>query len=212
MISVPSRRIILVIVGALLILCGLYCFLIPLNIYYPETTADSSKFLTILTEIDPPYAYLDRTGEIRGKSIEQVKLLADHTNTQYTLEFLPWSAGYGRTLSTPGTALVPTTWTEERAPLFRWVGPIDTIHYAFFARADDPIRIQTMPDDVKAVSNIAVVRNTAKHQYLLFSLLNGFPFLLFSSLVHITPVSGSRFLPCFFHGSQAMNPGSLAGY
>lgn len=167
-ISLPFRRVISSIAFLfLLILFIVYCLVIPQSPCKTELMANQSKFLTIYTEIDPPYAYLDRTGGVRGKSIELVKLLAEHTDTEYTLEFLPWSASYGRTLSTPGTALVPTTWNEERAPLFRWVGPIDTIQYAFFARADDPVRVQVMPDDVQAVSHIAVVKNTAKYKELI---------------------------------------------
>jgi len=167
MIPLLSYRILLLTAILFFFLCVLYCVLTPENQSCPDPVSGTRKPLMIITEIDPPYAYLDRTGEIRGKSIALVKIIAERTNTQYTLEFLPWSAAYGRVLSNPGTALVPTTWTEERAPLFRWVGPIDTIHYAFFARADDPVHIQNMPEDLQAVSSIAVVRNTAKHQQLL---------------------------------------------
>ncbi|MCA1916724.1 hypothetical protein [Methanospirillum hungatei] len=49
--------------------------------------ANQSKILTIYTEIDPSYAYLDRTGGVRGKSIELVKLLAEHTDMDLSLNF-----------------------------------------------------------------------------------------------------------------------------
>jgi len=134
--------------------------------FFPDTKEQNFKNLKLITEINPPFSYLDRSGEIKGSGVELVKILAEKIGKPYSLELLSWSSGYGRTLSTPNTALFLTARTEEREYLFRWVGPVDRMDYAFYCKSSNRISARSL-DDIKKLGLIAVPRDTARHQMLL---------------------------------------------
>jgi ABC-type amino acid transport substrate-binding protein len=94
-----------------------------------------------------------------------VREIAARLGGEVTIELVPWSDGYDRTLTTPDTALFSTARTRERENLFRWVGPIGTYDMVFYARNNSGISLSSL-EDAKKAGIIAVVRDDARHQYL----------------------------------------------
>lgn len=74
------------------------------------------------------------------------------------IEVVPWARGYQETLNEPGHVLFSMTRTNEREDLFRWVGPIFTVHNVLMGRKGTPhpaslsqsgsLRIGTIRGDV----------------------------------------------------------------
>ena len=160
------RHIIVLVVIIVLLSFAYFQFNEMQKFFVPDSKEKIPHKLKIITEIDPPFSYLDQGGEIKGSSVELVKKLATIIGKPYSIELLRWSSGYGRTLSTPYTALFPTARTEERESLFKWVGPVDQMDYAFYCRSSDKMVINSTKD-LKGAGLIAVPLSTARHQMLL---------------------------------------------
>jgi len=127
---------------------------------------DESPRLKLLTEEFPPYNYLGLEGTVNGSSTEVVREIATRIGEDVEIELVAWSDGYNQTLIIPDTALYSTARTWERENLFRWVGPIGSYDIIFYARNDSGISLSSI-EDAKKAGTIAVVRDDARHQYLL---------------------------------------------
>ena len=131
----------------------------------------SDERLIIYTEELPPLNYINQQGEIAGRSTEVVREIAKRTGYDPYIQLGPWSDGYNTVLSKPGTAIYSTVRNHQRDNLFRWVGPIASIEYAFYGRAGDVPNIHGL-DDVRTAGRVAVVENDARHQLLISSGIN----------------------------------------
>jgi ABC-type amino acid transport substrate-binding protein len=130
-----------------------------------DSHVDESPRLQLLTEEFPPYNYLTPEGIITGSSTEVVREIVARLGEDVEFELVAWSDGYDRTLTTPDTALYSTARTVERENLFRWVGPIGSYDIIFYTRNNSGISISSL-EEVKKAGTIAVVRDDARHQYL----------------------------------------------
>jgi polar amino acid transport system substrate-binding protein len=86
------------------------------------TFAKSTK-LTIFTEHFPPYNFIQNI-KITGINTTLVRLMCAHAEVDCVFELLPWNRAYKMTLTTPDSGLVSTARNAERAPLFKWIGPL----------------------------------------------------------------------------------------
>jgi len=136
-----------------------------------DSSTDASIRLTLLTEENPPYNYRDTNGDISGSSTEVVKEILRRLNQDTDLEIVPWSVGYGRTLAEPVTGLYSTARTPERDSLFRWVGPIESYHFTFYARNGSGISLPSL-EAARNAGVIGVVRDDTRHQYLVARNMN----------------------------------------
>jgi ABC-type amino acid transport substrate-binding protein len=148
--------------GLLLVVCCLLggCLSPPA----PESAGNSQ--LRFYTEEFPPYNYLDPGGSVNGSSTEVITEIMHRLGQKDTIELIPWSEGYNRTLSTPDTALFSTARTAERENLFSWVGPIGSVDYVFYARNGSTIAATSL-EAIKKSGTVAVVRDDARYQYLI---------------------------------------------
>ena len=132
----------------------------------PEgSSPEESPRLQLLTEEFPPYNFAGPDGTITGSSTDVVREIADRLGVNAGIELGAWADGYNRTLATPDTALYSTARTTERENLFRWVGPIGSYDFTFYARNDSGISLSSL-EEAKKAGTIAVVRDDARHQYL----------------------------------------------
>jgi ABC-type amino acid transport substrate-binding protein len=132
----------------------------------PEgSSPDKSLRLQLLTEEFPPYNFAGPDGTITGSSTDVVREIVARLGVNAEIELVAWGEGYNRTRSTPDTALYSTARTTERENLFRWVGPIGSYDMTFFARNDSGISLSSL-EEAKKAGTIAVVRDNARHQYL----------------------------------------------
>jgi ABC-type amino acid transport substrate-binding protein len=130
-----------------------------------EQTGHRDAGLQIYTEEFPPYNYMGPDGKITGSSTEIVQEILARLEQEAAIDLVPWAQGYQETLVTPDTVLYSTARTEEREPLFSWVGPIGSYDFVFYARNGSSISIDSL-EAAKKVGSIGVVKDDARHQFL----------------------------------------------
>ncbi|OEU71116.1 MAG: hypothetical protein BA863_09845 [Desulfovibrio sp. S3730MH75] len=74
------------------------------------------------------------------------------TGQEFPIKVMPWAQGYTMAQRQPNVALYSTTRTESRENLFKWVGPLATMKWVFFAKAGSGIKISSL-DDAKKVGS-----------------------------------------------------------
>jgi ABC-type amino acid transport substrate-binding protein len=131
----------------------------------PAGEENRSVQLQVYTEEFPPYNFRGPDGAVTGSSTDVVREISNRLGQEATIGLSSWSDGYSRTLSTPDTALYSTARTVEREHLFSWVGPIGSFDYVFYARNGTALPAASL-EAVKRAGTIAVVRDDARHQYL----------------------------------------------
>ena len=102
----------------------------------------------LLTENFPPFNMaideknFARDDNIDGISADLVREVFKRAGIGYNLSLrFPWDRIYRLTLDKPNYGLFSTTFTEERKPLFKWVGPIGPDDWVMLARADSSISL-----------------------------------------------------------------------
>ena len=138
-----------------------------------DSLQDKGSRLKLLTEELPPYNYMGLEGTVTGSSTEIVREIASMIGEDLEIELVAWSEGYNQTLTTPDTALYSTARTVERENLFYWVGPIGYYDIVFYARNNSSISLSSL-EDAKKAGTIAVVRDDARHQYLVARNMSNF--------------------------------------
>jgi TRAP-type uncharacterized transport system substrate-binding protein len=93
--------------------------------------------IKVLTEEYPPYNMMVN-GQIAGFSTELIKKAFGNARVPYTLHLMNWDVAIKRAQDIPNTCVYSTNRTEEREPLFKWVGPIAHSDWLLFGRSDSP--------------------------------------------------------------------------
>jgi polar amino acid transport system substrate-binding protein len=103
--------------------------------------------LHLNTEDYPPFNYVDPgTRKVTGISVDILAEALRRTAITGTMTVLPWQRAYAEALGNADTCVFSTTVTDERKPLFKWVGPLTTNDWTLFARADSTIALKTLDD------------------------------------------------------------------
>jgi polar amino acid transport system substrate-binding protein len=115
------------------------------------TAVHAEETFHLVTENYPPFnmstSEISASGEeISGISTEIVRELFQRAGFEYTIKQYPWQRAYNMALKTPYHGVFSTTVTEERKPLFHWVGPLVENNWVLFARKDRNITIKTLDD------------------------------------------------------------------
>ena len=132
-----------------------------------ETTGPATDAgLRIITEESPPFNYAGADGNAAGESTEVVTTILTRLDQTASIEILPWSEGYNLALAGPRTALYSTGRTDTRETLFKWVGPIASFDYTFYARNGSGLKISSL-EAAKKAGRIGVVKDDAREQFLL---------------------------------------------
>jgi len=131
---------------------------------FPCTVPPASG-LRIITEVYPPYNFVDKNNNVTGQSTEIVQGILKRTGTQATIEVMPLSEGLALAQKGPKTVIYSLNRTPQRENLFNWVGPIGNYEQAFYARKGSPIVINKL-EDAKVVSKIGVYKGDAGAQFL----------------------------------------------
>lgn len=103
----------------------------------PSIAADEK--LILLTEENPPFNFVDhKTGAISGASVELMQAVVREAGLDFQIKLLPWKRAFLQAQKEKNTCVFSMNFTEERAPLFKWVSPFFREGgLAFFKRADD---------------------------------------------------------------------------
>jgi polar amino acid transport system substrate-binding protein len=95
--------------------------------------------LTVTTEDYPPFN-MPKAGSdaIVGISTDALRKTFELAKIDYTISLFPWTRAYDAARQDPNTCVYSTTRTDEREPLFKWVGPLAHNDWVLFGRADSP--------------------------------------------------------------------------
>jgi len=104
--------------------------------------------LNYVTESYPPYNFKDG-GKLQGIAVDLLSAASqaagDPVNAS-EIKVLPWPRAYKMASDGPNTVLFSTTRTEQREPLFQWVGPITATRVVLLARKGGGIQINSEAD------------------------------------------------------------------
>lgn len=111
--------------------------------------------LTYMTEDYPPFNMAGADGTATGASVEVLVGIFEKlgaTKTVKDIQVLPWARGYREVQNTPNTCLFLMTFTDERKPLFKWVGPLAPTKVGVLALKSKGLKINSVADlaDLKA--------------------------------------------------------------
>lgn len=116
----------------------------------------NAEKIKLITEEYPPYNYTDGQ-QILGVTTDIVQELFLRAKIDYELKVYPWTRGYNTVLKEKNTGIFSITFTEERKPLFKWVGPIVPTTVSVIAKKDKGIKISS-PEDFNSLK-VGVVKD-----------------------------------------------------
>lgn len=93
-----------------------------LMLLLPHAQAEPAD-MTFYTEHLPPYSYV-QDDRVIGINVELVEKLCQRLELSCSINLLPWRRAFSMAQLNPNSGVFSATLTEERAPLFQWVGPI----------------------------------------------------------------------------------------
>ncbi|AVO53565.1 ABC transporter substrate-binding protein [Ectopseudomonas mendocina] len=127
--------------------------------------------VVLLTENFPPFNMavddknFARDDGIDGISADIVREMFKRAGIDYTLTLrFPWDRLYRLTLDKPNYGLFSTTYTEERKPLFKWVGPLAKTGWVLLAAPGSDIKVSGLQDAAKY--RVGAYKNDAVSQHL----------------------------------------------
>jgi len=127
--------------------------------------------MVLLTENFPPFNMAadgknyaaDRN--ISGINAEIVREMFKRAGIAYSLTLrFPWERIYNQALEHPDQGLFSTTYTPEREPLFKWVGPLASTGWVLLAPAGSQMRLSAL--DQSQQYRIGAYKNDAVSQHL----------------------------------------------
>lgn len=127
--------------------------------------------MVLLTENFPPFNMAasgknyaaDRN--ISGINAEIVREMFKRAGIAYSLTLrFPWERIYNQVQQHPDQGLFSTTYTPEREPLFKWVGPLASTGWVLLAPAGSPMRLSSL--DQAQQYRIGAYKNDAVSQHL----------------------------------------------
>lgn len=127
--------------------------------------------MVLLTENFPPFNMAadgknyaaDRN--ISGINAEIVREMFKRAGVAYSLTLrFPWERIYNQALEHPDQGLFSTTYTPEREPLFKWVGPLASTGWVLLAPAGSSMRLSSL--DQAQQYRIGAYKNDAVSQHL----------------------------------------------
>ena len=149
---------------------GLLCGLLLLAGGAHAELSDDYKVI-LLTENFPPFNMaideksFARDDNIDGISADLVREVFKRAGIGYNLSLrFPWDRIYRLTLDKPNYGLFSTTYTDERKPLFKWVGPLAKSEWVLLAAPGSTIKVGSLEEAAKY--KIGAYKNDAVSQHL----------------------------------------------
>lgn len=112
------------------------------------TQAGDLSKLNFVTESYPPYNFKDGS-KLQGIAVDLLTAASKEAGDAISaknIRVLPWPRAYKMATDGPNIVLFSTTRTEQREPLFQWVGPISATRVVLLSRKKDNIKINSAAD------------------------------------------------------------------
>jgi polar amino acid transport system substrate-binding protein len=118
--------------------------------------------IRVITE---PTLSMDKAGRPITAVAEMTRGLMKKLDIPGEIHVYPWKRGYFMALNEPEIALFPTTRTETRENLFKWVGPILQVSWKLYANQNSTLKLTRLEDAMK-VDRICGYLGDAKYVFL----------------------------------------------
>jgi polar amino acid transport system substrate-binding protein len=125
----------------------------------------AAQALSIYSEENMPYSGITADGKLTGVGVEIVQEIQKRVRNKDPIQVVPWARGLAEVQNSSNGVLFCTVRTEQRDPIFQWVGPLVESGYAFYSLSNSPLSIKTV-DDAKKVKAIGVVQDDARDLFL----------------------------------------------
>lgn len=124
-----------------------FVYLLFGGILSAQSAAWATDLIQLASEENPPFNYTDeKTGEFVGVGTGLVKELFKRADMKYEITSGPWARSYNNALNNKNTCVFMTAITDERKPLFKWVGPFLKVEWVIYAKANSPLKISSIED------------------------------------------------------------------
>ncbi|WP_070884564.1 substrate-binding periplasmic protein [Pseudomonas argentinensis] len=127
--------------------------------------------VVLLTENFPPFNMavddknFARDDGIDGINAEIVREMFKRAGIKYSLTLrFPWDRLYKLTLDKPNYGLFSTTFTPERQPLFKWVGPLAKTGWVLLSAPGNNLTVKSLKD--AGQYTVGAYKNDAVSQHL----------------------------------------------
>jgi len=110
----------------------------------------------------PPLSYKEY-GIAAGPLVDIVNVIQLRTKTNNPISIHPWARGYITAKENPNHMLFATARTSHREDMFKWVGPIVTKQFNFYARKNSPIHITSINDAKNYRIGVVIGSNNEQH-------------------------------------------------
>jgi polar amino acid transport system substrate-binding protein len=131
------------------------------------TFAMEPNDIVYMTEQYPPYNF-EESGKVKGIVADLVMEMMAKMGVDKPIKLVPWARGYQKVQTDRGTCLFSMTFTKEREPLFKWVGPVATTRVTLVKlKKNQMIKINDL-DDVNKYK-VGVIRSDIGEQLLINS-------------------------------------------
>ncbi len=128
-----------------------------------DPAAGSAETLRLVTEIYPPLNYIEN-GQIKGSSIDQVRLIMKAAGIAYSVELMPWARAMALAEKEPDFCVFTAVRNAEREAKFKWVGPLMYSRTMLIRKAGSPVAPTTL-DEAKAYT-VGTQRGDFTHDIL----------------------------------------------
>jgi len=137
---------------------------LPEAVGRPSATWSTEGALAVYTENAPPGSFVAE-GRLQGPAVRVVQEIMRRLGVPSAIEVVPWARGYHLARTQPNVALFATSRLAQRETLFKWVGPLYTQRWGFYARHPSKIAVVHL-EEARRVGRIGTYREDAKEQYL----------------------------------------------
>lgn len=124
-----------------------------------------AQSMAIYCEEDRPLQFYDQDRQLTGLSIEVLHEIQLRVGNKDKVQVVPWSRGMDKLNNDPNTILLTMARTPEREALYQWIGPITSVEYMLYGKANSNIKISSL-EDAKKIKLIGVYRDDIRDQTL----------------------------------------------
>jgi polar amino acid transport system substrate-binding protein len=124
----------------------------------------SGEKIAVYKENPPSGNYLE-AGHLKGPAVRIVQEIMRRLSIDAAIEIVPWARGYDLARTRPNVALFSTSRLPQREAQFKWVGPLYTQRWGFYALRKSPLHFGTLAE-AGQIARIGTYHEDAKEQYL----------------------------------------------
>lgn len=125
----------------------------------------SPNHVYFLSEITPPYYWIDKNGKAQGVNVDLANALKPLLPFSSSLAHMPWARAYRETLEKPNLVLLSLLKTPERESQFEWLGEVNHVQAALIRLKQRDAASVTSLEEAKGF-RVGSIRGYSSASYL----------------------------------------------